>query len=29
MDKNTDRLYLACFLIDCCLNQEIGDVEGH
>jgi len=29
MNKNTDRLYLALLLIDCRLNQGVGDVEGH
>jgi len=29
MDRNIDNLYRALLVIDCCLNQEIGDVEGH
>jgi len=27
--KNTDHLYLLLLLVDCSLNQGIGDVEDH
>jgi len=29
MDKDTDHLYPVILLTDCCLNQDIEDVEGH